>query len=149
MLSEPEKRQKYDMYGEDGLKPDGGGGGGGGFGDFFGGFGGGRRQGADSDKRKPDIPMDIEVTLQELYLGSARTVSSSPAATDASRAYVSNVAHAPNQVKLRQQILCTACRGTGSKGGEVDKCKVCKGQGFTLERRQVGPGKNTSTSSFV
>lgn len=116
VLSEPEKRQKYDMYGEDGLKPDGGGGGGGGFGDFFGGFGGGRRQGADSDKRKPDIPMDIEVTLQELYLGSARTV------------------------KLRQQILCPACRGTGSKGGEVDKCKVCKGQGFTLERRQVGPG---------
>eukprot|EP01052_Picozoa_sp_SAG31_P009295 SAG31_NODE_486_length_15001_cov_8.454405_5_plen_68_part_00 len=60
------------MYGEDGLKPDGGGGGGG-FGDFFG-FGGGRRGGGNTDKRKPDIPMDIEVTLQELYLGSSRTV---------------------------------------------------------------------------
>lgn len=115
VLSDSEKRQKYDMYGEDGLKPDGGGGGGGGFGDMFG-FGGGRRGGGDNDKRKPDIPMDIEVTLQDIFLGSSRAI------------------------KIRQQILCPACRGTGSKGGEVDKCKVCKGQGFTIERRQVGPG---------
>jgi DnaJ-related protein SCJ1 len=112
VLSDPEKRQKYDMYGEDGLKPDGGGGGGG-FGDFFG-FGG-RQQGGD-EKRKNAITMDIEVTLQELYLGSSRTV------------------------RLRRQILCPACRGTGAKDGEVEKCRRCDGKGFTIERRQVGPG---------
>ena len=67
MLIDPEKRPKYDMYGEDGLKPDGGGGGGG-FGDFFG-FGGGRQN--QGEKRKDDIPMDIEVSLQEIYLGTA------------------------------------------------------------------------------
>lgn len=112
VLIDPEKRPKYDMYGEDGLKPDGGGGGGG-FGDFFG-FGGGRQN--QGEKRKDEIPMDIEVTLQELYLGSSRTV------------------------RLRRQILCPACRGTGAKDGEVENCKVCSGKGFTLERRQVGPG---------
>lgn len=77
VLSDSEKRQKYDMYGEDGLKPDGGGGGGGGFGDMFG-FGGGRRGGGDNDKRKPDIPMDIEVTLQDIFLGSSRAVRELP-----------------------------------------------------------------------
>ncbi len=112
VLIDPEKRPKYDMYGEDGLKPDGGGGGGG-FGDFFG-FGGGRQN--QGEKRKDDIPMDIEVTLQELYLGSSRTV------------------------RLRRQILCPACRGTGAKDGEVENCNKCGGKGFTLERRQVGPG---------
>ena len=70
MLIDPDKRPKYDMHGEDGLKPDQQRGGGG-FGDFFG-FGGGRQQ--DGEKRKDDTPMDIEVTLQELYLGSSRTV---------------------------------------------------------------------------
>ena len=70
VLIDPDKRPKYDMHGEDGLKPDQQRGGGG-FGDFFG-FGGGRQQ--DGEKRKDDTPMDIEVTLQELYLGSSRTV---------------------------------------------------------------------------
>jgi DnaJ-related protein SCJ1 len=113
VLIDPEKRPKYDMHGEDGLKPDGGGGGGGGFGDFFG-FGGGRQN--QGEKRKEEIPMDIEVNLQELYLGSSRSV------------------------KLRRQILCPACRGTGAKDGDVENCKKCDGKGFTLERRQVGPG---------
>lgn len=112
MLSDPEKRQKYDMYGEDGLKPDGGGGGGG-FGDFFG-FGGGR--GGNEEKRKQEISMGIQVTLQEIYLGSSKTV------------------------RVRRQILCPACRGTGAKDGEVEKCNRCDGKGFTIERRQVGPG---------
>ena len=92
------------MYGEDGLKPDGGGGGGG-FGDFFG-FGGGRQN--QGEKRKDEIPMDVEVTLQELYLGSSRTV------------------------RLRRQILCPACRGTGAKDGEVENCKKCDGKGCKL-----------------
>ena len=112
VLSDPEKRQKYDMYGEDGLKENGGGGGGG-FGDFFG-FGGGRQQ--NQEKRKDAISMDIEVSLQELYLGSSKTVS------------------------VRRQILCPACRGTGAKDGEVEKCRKCDGNGYTIERRQVGPG---------
>eukprot|EP01050_Picozoa_sp_SAG11_P013368 SAG11_NODE_1556_length_4688_cov_7.338636_3_plen_344_part_00 len=74
------------------------------------------QRGGNQEKRKPDIPMDITVTLQELYLGSSRTV------------------------KLRQQILCPGCRGTGSKGGEMNECKKCGGKGHTIERRQVGPG---------
>ena len=43
-------------------------------------------------------------------------------------------------MRLRRQILCPACRGTGAKDGDLSDCKKCDGKGFTLERRQVGPG---------
>ena len=43
-------------------------------------------------------------------------------------------------MRLRRQILCPACRGTGAKDGDLSDCKRCDGKGFTLERRQVGPG---------
>lgn len=112
VLIDPEKRQKYDLGGEEALKPDQGGRGGG-FGDFFG-FGGGGQRGG--EKRKPTITMPVEATLQEVYMGGTRAV------------------------RMRKQILCSACRGTGAAGGKVTKCTRCDGNGFVIERREVGNG---------
>jgi len=79
VLSDKDKRQTYDKYGEEGLKEGGaggghdpfgdffGGGGFGGFGDFFG-FGGGRQQQRGKPKGE-SIDMPIDVTLEEVYNG--------------------------------------------------------------------------------
>jgi DnaJ-related protein SCJ1 len=127
-LSDEEKRRIYDQYGEEGLKQQGGGGGfhnpfdvfsqffgggGGGGGGGFGGFGGFGRQ----ERKGADINMDLDVTLQDLYLGI-------------------NV-----DVDINKRILCPKCRGTGGKdANDVQQCPGCNGQGMKVVRQQLGPG---------
>eukprot|EP01132_Coremiostelium_polycephalum_P006843 gene6843-8487_t len=127
ILSDPEKRRIYDQYGEEGLK-------GGGaqshtfnFGDIFsnmfdtggGGFrfntGGGGGQ--TMQQRGPDIELDLEVTLKDLYVG--RTT----------------------KVTHKKQVLCNKCRGTGAKDpNNVSTCGGCKGSGVKVKVQQLGPG---------
>lgn len=64
MLSDPDKRRKYDRYGEDGLKDQPQAGGGGIF-DMFDFFGGGRPQ----ERKGPDIKIKIRVNLADIYKG--------------------------------------------------------------------------------
>eukprot|EP00879_Flechtneria_rotunda_P002719 GHRR01002925.1.p1 GENE.GHRR01002925.1~~GHRR01002925.1.p1 ORF type:complete len:354 (+),score=95.01 GHRR01002925.1:160-1221(+) len=77
-LSDPEKRQIYDQYGEEGLRQHAGqqGGGRGGPGNifdlFFGGggpFGGGQDDGEERIPKGHDVVVDLLVTLKDLYIG--------------------------------------------------------------------------------
>ncbi|KAM3306458.1 hypothetical protein P3S67_013328 [Capsicum chacoense] len=106
VLSDPEKREIYDQYGEDALKEGMGGGGGGHdpfdiFSSFFGGspFGGGggssrgRRQ-----RRGKDVVHPLKVSLEDLYNGTSKKLS------------------------LSRNVLCPKCKGKGSKSGSSMKC---------------------------
>ncbi|CAM8886968.1 hypothetical protein QQ045_025151 [Rhodiola kirilowii] len=123
VLSDPEKREIYDQYGEDALKEGMGGGGGGGhdpfdiFQSFFGGspFGGagssrGRRQ-----RRGEDVVHPLKVSLDDLYNGTSKKLS------------------------LSRNVLCTKCKGKGSKSGASMKCAGCQGSGMKVSIRHLGP----------
>jgi DnaJ-related protein SCJ1 len=76
-LTDEEKKEIYDRYGEDGLKQHeqrGGGGGdswGGGFEDMFSQFfgGGARGRGQDREQQTPSVEIPIYLTMEQLYLG--------------------------------------------------------------------------------
>jgi molecular chaperone DnaJ len=119
VLSDEEKRKRYDQFGS--ADASGFGGGAGGFGGFdfsgfdFGGqgfdmgdifdmFGGGGARG----KRAPrgrDIEIDLELFLDEATYGVKKTQN------------------------LRKPSACSKCSGTGAKDGKMMKCGTCDGRG--------------------
>lgn len=118
VLSDSEKRDLYDQFGEEGLSGNGGmpGGGFGGFGDdIFSQFFGGGQQRPRGPQRGRDIKHEIGVTLEELYKGKT------------------------SKLALNKQILCKTCEGRGGKKGAVKKCSSCNGQGIKFVTRQMGP----------
>ena len=118
VLSDDDKRARYDQYGFAGVDPNfgagGGGGFGGGFGDFgdfgdiFGSFfGGGASRGASANgpRRGENVGVRLELTFEEAAFGVEREVSA-------------------------QRIeSCSACSGTGSADGTVETCSNCRGTG--------------------
>jgi len=111
VLSDPQKRQIYDQYGEAGLEQGGGGGGFGGFGGMFGG-GGQRDQGP--RKARP-ILHKHKVSLEDMYRGKV------------------------SKLALQKSVLCSACNGRGGKEGAVKTCSGCEGRGVKTMMRQMGP----------
>ncbi|CAO3617929.1 unnamed protein product [Cunninghamella blakesleeana] len=123
ILSDNEKRQLYDQYGEEGLNggPGMGGmdaedlfshlfGGGGG---FFG--GGGRSRGPQGPRRGKDMVHHLKVSLEDLYKGKT------------------------TKLALQKHILCGKCNGKGGKEGAVRTCHGCGGAGVRVTIRQMGP----------
>jgi len=94
VLSDPDKRSIYDRYGEEGLKQQGGAKGGGGgdpfdiFNSFFGGggfgfgFGGGQQQTEPETPKGEDLVIDLECTLEDLYVGRQATIKRTKTVTE-------------------------------------------------------------------
>ena len=123
VLSNDEKRQRYDQFGFAGVDPNYGAGQGGnpfggsgfgGFGDFgdifgdiFGGaFGGGSsRSNANAPRRGENVGARLDLTFEEAAFGCEKEVSA---------ARIEN---------------CAACSGSGSADGKVETCSQCRGTG--------------------
>ncbi|KAH8516622.1 hypothetical protein H0E87_004825 [Populus deltoides] len=124
VLSDPDKRDVYDQYGEDALKEGMGPGGGGGhnpfdiFESFFGGggFGGGGSSRGRRQKQGEDVVHPLKVSLEDLYNGTSKKLS------------------------LSRNILCAKCKGKGSKSGASGTCRGCQGTGMKVSIRQIGLG---------
>ena len=132
VLSDPEKRKKYDKYGERWEMADQmeeaqrRGGGTGGFrgaqgAEAFGDFGSifdnlfrrerGGPRGAPGNRRGQDIETPVEVSLEEAFKGTARTVN------------------------LQSPEACTTCGGTGEVAGAI--CHNCEGMGTVVRPRRL------------
>jgi DnaJ family protein A protein 2 len=118
ILSDKEKREKYDRFGMDAFK-DGGQGGMDAsdiFSSFFGGFGGGFSE-RGGPKRTKDKTTILNCTLEELYNGTAK------------------------KMKITKKVICKACEGKGSSAkGATYTCSGCKGSGVKVTVTQMGPG---------
>ncbi|KAJ3414189.1 pheromone processing endoprotease [Chytridiales sp. JEL 0842] len=122
VLSDSNKRELYDRYGEEGLS-DGPGGPGMsphdlfsqlfGGGDFFG--GGGGRGGRSGPKRGKDMAHALKVSLEDLYKGKT------------------------SKLALQKQVVCGGCEGRGGKEGATKSCSACHGRGIRIIMRQMGP----------
>ncbi|KAF9338829.1 Type I HSP40 co-chaperone [Linnemannia elongata] len=123
ILSDAQKRQVYDQYGEAGLSGEGAGGHGGMgglspedlFSHFFGGGGGGRGGRPSGPRRGKDVAHGLKVTLEDLYKGKT------------------------TKLALQKNVLCEKCDGKGGKEGAVKTCATCHGQGYRVMLRQMGP----------
>lgn len=122
VLSDPEKREIYDQYGEDALKEGMGGGAGAHdpfdiFSSFFGGggFGGGGSSRGRRQRRGEDVVHPLKVSLEDLYLSTTKKLS------------------------LSRNVLCSKCNGKGSKSGASMKCVGCQGTGMKITIRHLGP----------
>lgn len=123
VLQDPQKRQVYDQYGEEGLEQGGGAGGMNAedlFAQFFGGasafggmFGGGMRE--TGPKKARTIHHVHKVSLEDIYRGKI------------------------SKLALQKSIICPACDGRGGKEGAVKKCTGCNGAGMKTMMRQMGP----------
>lgn len=132
VLRDPEKRQRYDQFGPEGVNGASGFGGFGGgasmnmddifsmFGDIFGGHGGfggfsgfgggGNRQ---AQFRGSDLRIKVKLNLQEISTGITK------------------------KFKLKKDVCCSHCHGTGSEdGGTGDTCPTCHGSGVITHTTQ-------------
>lgn len=148
VLSNPEKRQKYDQFGHD-MGPQGFPGGGGGFysgggmsmedifsqfGDIFGGFGGGfggatgfgggrGRRSQPRQRKGSDLRIRVKMTLADIANGVTKTL------------------------KIPTFMPCEHCNGTGARDGVAfATCQTCHGTGQITQVQQTMLGPMQSTS---
>lgn len=130
VLSNPEKKARYDQFGHAGTDPNGFGGGGFGFdgfdvGDIFesffgGGFGGRSSRNKNGPKKGADLRIALEITFEQAAFGVEKEIS------------------------LNRLHVCDTCKGSGSKPGkDATTCKHCNGTG------QVQVKQSTPFGQFV
>ncbi|MCF0172332.1 MAG: molecular chaperone DnaJ [Bacteroidales bacterium] len=136
VLSNPDKKSRYDRYGHAGLGGMGAGSGGGfsmddifsQFGDIFGGFGdffgGGRSR--STGRRTPrgtDIRIRVKVSLKDVAHGTEKTV------------------------KINKLVQCPECHGKGAASeADIVTCDHCNGTGMVTRMQQTLLGAMQTTS---
>jgi molecular chaperone DnaJ len=142
VLSDSEKRARYDQFGHADPNAFGGGGpGGGGFGDFgdifdmF--FGGGRRQ-HNGPQRGNDLQYQLQIDFKEAAFGVEKQI-------EIARYEECDTCHGSGAKPGSQVTTCPTCRGTGQQeqvvstplGRMVNRttCRTCGGRGKKIEQR--------------
>ena len=149
ILSNPEKKQRYDHYGHAGVGGASGGGGGYGgggmnmedifsqFGDIFGGGGGGgspfesffggQQRGGSSGRRVAkgsNLRIKVKLTLEEIAHGAEK------------------------KIKVNKQVVCKTCDGSGAKDkSSISACKTCGGSGSVRRVTNTILGQMQTTST--
>lgn len=140
VLSDPDKKSKYDRFGHAGVDPNGFGGGGFGgfggggfgfddifdmFGGAFGGFGGGGQQRrANSPRKGKDLQKAITITFEEAAFGTKKTI------------------------ELSKYVACSTCNGEGTKPGTSKKtCPKCNGTGQISQMQRTPFGQFQSVTT--
>lgn len=139
VLSNTDKRKKYDQFGHAGLGNSGSGYGGGMsmddifsnfgdiFGDFFGGFsgfGGGGQSAGRRVQKGSNLRIKVKLTLEEILAGVEK------------------------KIKVNKKIICSECGGTGAKGSNgYATCQTCKGSGRVTRVTNTFLGQMQTTST--
>ena len=122
VLSDSNKRARYDQYGHAGLEGGGGFGGsgfgGGGmnmddifsqFGDIFGSAFGGSGRGGRRRSRGSNLRVRVKLTLEEIANGVEK------------------------KIKINKNVGCDDCNATGAENGNLSTCNQCNGSGQTVQ----------------
>ena len=138
VLSDENKRARYDQFGHAGMNGNSGGGFSGGgmniedifsqFGDIFGGhfggfggFGGGRS--SRHVNKGSDLRVKVKLNLQEVANGVEK------------------------KIKVNKYVTCKACAGSGAAGGSSHStCSTCKGSGYVTRIANTMLGQMQTTS---
>ena len=140
VLNDPQKRQLYDQYGEEGIKNSGGGGGGSPFDVFekmFGGRGGGG--GGDPFNMSEGMFGMNESPFSGMFGRSASSSQSSNIKMSIKISYKDMMLGSEKKIRIKRKIIKN--RDTCSK------CKKCKGKGQTINLVQIAPGMVTQSVS--
>lgn len=138
VLSNAEKKQRYDQYGHAGMNGASGFGGqsmnmddifsmfgdifGGHFGGF-GGFGGGGRQRGQRVSRGQNLRVKVKLNLQEIANGVEK------------------------KIKVNKYVACSVCHGSGAKDGSYSTCSTCHGSGQVTRVSNTFLGQMQTTSA--
>jgi len=138
VLSDADKRAKYDQFGFAGVDPQYGAGQGGagfdgfggfgGFGDIFsevfgGGFGGGGARRRNGPRRGEDLGIRLEITFEEAAFGAEKEIT---------------------YYRIED---CASCKGTGSADGVIETCSQCRGSGqIRVTQNMMGMAFQTTST---
>lgn len=138
VLSDKDKRTRYDQFGHAGVDPNFGGGAGGGspfqgagfdisdiFDSFFGGgFGGGRRANPNAPRQGSDVQANLAISFEEAAKGCKKNI------------------------EYQQIEVCDHCHGSGAEAGTSPKtCPNCNGTGQVRVSQRTPFGVVQSTQS--
>lgn len=137
VLSDPDKRARYDQFGHAGVDPNYGGGGGSGFGGFgdvgdifdsifsgFGGFGGSRSTAANANapRRGGDVNQNVTIDFMEACKGTRK------------------------KMRVTHMVKCEQCGGSGADGNTTTStCSECNGQGSVRINQRTPFGTISTT----
>lgn len=141
VLSNEDKKARYDRFGHAGVDPNQGGGFGGGgmnmedifsqFGDIFGGggspfdsfFGGGARRGRQRGQKGSNIRIKVKLKLEDV----AEEVT--------------------KKIKVKKSVTCNSCDGSGAKDkSSISTCGTCGGSGYVRQIKSTFMGQMQTTA---